>query len=186
MRLHGDAQGVAPLGRLPVGNTLVEFNRADLVHAIRSAVGPGSPEPQKTLIEQLVVIAIIAIKTDGVPVAVIGTLPAGTLPQKITANLRVGPDGNLTDVDFGRGPHALQSLRNVDNGQLVGDLLGGPAGNSGRTTLNQGTLKALQDRASKMTPGLVEANSYLQGSTNSSGAAKAVAPNGSTLGTSQK
>ncbi len=85
--------------------------------------------------------------------------------KTLKANLRVGHDGNLMDVDFGNGPQLPQTLTKTGTVTLADiDGLGTLRANTytGATTVSQGMLKSLQDRASKGAPGMVEANSALQ------------------------
>ena len=161
MQVRSDSQGVSRFGKLSIGNTIVEFNGADLSSALRTAGVPTTPTRQQ-IEPLLVVIAIIAIKIDGTSVVFAGSMPASAV-KTLKANLRVGLDGNLMDVDWGSGPRLPLSLRNVDNGNLVGDYFaGGAAGYSGTTTINQGVLKALQNTASQGKPGDVMATHALQ------------------------
>ncbi len=164
LQTRSDGEGWSRLGKLPIGNTIVEFNGGDIASTLKTTVGPNTPLPQKTLIELLVVIAIIAIKTDGTQVVFTASLPANAV-KTLKANLRVGRDGNLMDVDFGNGPQLPQTLTKTGTVTLADiDGLGTLRANTytGTTTVNQGVLKALQDRASKGAPGMVEANSALQ------------------------
>lgn len=162
LQTRSDGDGWSRLGKLPIGNTIIEFNGGDIASALKTTVEPNTPLPQKTLIELLVVIAIVAVKTDGTSVVFTGFVPASAV-KTLKANLRVGPDGNLMDVDWGSGPRLPQSLRNADTGSLVGyDFVGGAAGNSGATTINQGVVRALQQAASQGKSGDVMALSALQ------------------------
>lgn len=151
MQMRSDSQGVAPLGKLPVGNTIVEFNGSTL----RSAGGttPTSPGEPARLGDCCPVVAILALRADGQPVVSIWN--GRTLPDKLPALLRVGRDGNLMDVDWGNGPQPVQPLTKVGAGTLSMTGAGGTVPGS------PALLKMLQDRASKMTPGLVEANNIL-------------------------
>lgn len=145
-----DGQGTTRLGKLPVGNTDIEFNGDDLRSAVRTA-GPTAPTPQKTTIELLVVIAIIALKTDGQPVVFLGSFPANAVPKSIKANLRIGRDGNPMEVNWGNGPQAPQAFNvtgTVTNsgsmalGGITGTIAnnaGGTYTQSGGTTTNAGT-----------------------------------------------
>ena len=154
LQTRSDGEGWSRLGKLPVGNTVLEFNGADLASALKTTVGPNTPLPQQTLIELLVVIAIIAVKTDGMPVVFTGGVSASAL-KTLKADLRVGRDGNLMDVNWGNGPQAPQSLTKSGPGTLT---VSGP---NGSVPLNPAFVKMLQDRANKSAPGLVEANTAM-------------------------
>ncbi len=163
MQVRSDSQGVSRFGKLSIGNTIVEFNGADLSSALRTAGVPTTPTRQQ-IEPLLVVIAIIAIKIDGTSVVFAGSMPASAV-KTLKANLRVGHDGNLMDVDFGNGPQLPQTLTKTGTVTLADiDGLGTLRANTytGATTVSQGMLKSLQDRASKGAPGMVEANSALQ------------------------
>lgn len=154
LQTRSDGEGWSRLGKLPIGNTVIEFNGADLASALKVTVGPNTPLPQQTLIELLVVIAIIAVKTDGMPVVFTGGVSASAL-KTLKADLRVGRDGNLMDVNWGNGPQAPQSLTKSGPGTLT---VSGP---NGSVPLNPAFVKMLQDRANKSAPGLVEANTAM-------------------------
>lgn len=156
MQLHGDSQGVTPLGRLPVGTTRVEFNGEQVAATLRSIGGPTPSTPGVPAGFRGVpvpVVIIMALKADGGPVVSIRNGDA--LPNKLQALLRIGRDGNLMDVDWGSGPQPVQALTKVGVGTLSMTGSGGPI------PVSPALLKMLQDRASKMTPGLVEANTAI-------------------------
>ncbi|MDI1287498.1 MAG: hypothetical protein PSV46_24145 [Reyranella sp.] len=151
---RSDGEGWTRFDKLPIGNTILEFSGADLASALKATVGPNTPQPQKTLIELLVVIAIVAIKTDGMPVVFTGSVPASAV-KTLKADLRVGRDGNLMDVDFGNGPQLPQTLTKTGPGTLI---LTAP---NGVIPLSPAFVKSLQDRADKAPPGMVEANTAM-------------------------
>lgn len=164
-QLSTNEQGVARLGKLGMGNTTLDVNGADLASALKTAGGPAKPARQETLIELLVVIAIVAIKTDGQPVVFTGSLPANALPKSLKANLRVGRDGNLMDVDWGNGPQQPQGLAVIGGAFVAGIAVWGirTAGNDhpGSTMLNAGpALNALQETARGGKPGDVSVSFF--------------------------
>jgi len=149
MQVRSDGEGRFRLGKLPIGNTIVEFNGGDMASALRTTVGPNTPLPQKTLVELMVVVAIVAIKIDGTPVVFTAAVPANAV-KTLKANLRVGRDGNLMDVDWGNGPQGPQSLPKSGAAMLT---VPGP---NGPIPLNPGLVKDLQDGANKGAPGEVQ------------------------------
>lgn len=155
IQTRSDSEGWSRFGKLPVGNTIVEFNGADLASALKATTGPNTPMPQKTLIELLVVIAIIAVKTDGTQVVFTGSVPASAV-KTLKADLRIGRDGNLMDVNWGNGPQLPQILPKA---AAVALTVPGP---NGPIPLDPALVRSLQGRAGKGTPGLVESNSALQ------------------------
>ena len=154
LQTRSDGDGWSRLGKLPIGNTVVEFSGPDLASALKTTVGPNTPMPQKTLIELLVVIAIVAIKTDGTPVVFTGSVPASAV-KTLKADLRIGRDGNLMDVNWGNGPQLPQILPKTAAATLT---VPGP---NGPIPVNPALVKSLQDRASKSAPGLVDANTAM-------------------------
>jgi len=154
MQARSDGEGWTRLGKLPIGNTIIEFNGADLASALKTTVGPNTPEPQKTLIELLVVIAITAIRTDGTPVVFTGSVPASAV-KTVKADLRVGRDGNAMAVDWGNGPQLPQILSRTGAATLT---VPGP---NGPIPVDPALVKSLQDRAGGSAPGLVEANTAM-------------------------
>lgn len=154
LQTQSDGDGWSHLGKLPVGNTIIEFNGADLASALKTTVGPNTPMPQKTLVELLVVSAIVAIKTDGTPVVFTGAVPASAV-KTLKADLRVGRDGNVMEVNWGNGPQAPQSLTKIGAGTLT------VLGPKGPVPVSPALVKSLQDRANKSAPGLVEANTAM-------------------------
>jgi hypothetical protein len=148
MQVRSDSEGWTRFGKLPVGNTIVEFNGGDLASALKASAGPNTPIPQKTLIELLVVIAIIAIKTDGTPIVFTGSVPASAV-KTVKANLRVGRDDNLMDVDWGNGPQLPQPLPRTGDGTLT---VPGP---NGPIPLDPALVRSLQDQVGGSTSGRI-------------------------------
>lgn len=151
MQVRSDGEGWTRFGKLPIGNTIVEVNGGDMASALKASVGPNTPIPQKTLIELLVVIAIIAIKTDGTPIVFTGSVPASAV-KTVKANLRVGRDGNLMDVDWGNGPQLPQVLPRTGPAMLT------VQGAKGTYTLEPVLVSSLQANAGKSAPGMVDVN----------------------------
>ncbi|NQW54148.1 MAG: hypothetical protein HQ465_23200, partial [Rhodospirillales bacterium] len=159
MKVRSDSGGWTRFGKLSIGNTVIEFNGADLASALKASVGPNTPIPQKTLIELLVVIAIIAVNTDGTPVVFTRSVRASDV-KTVTADLRIGRNSNAMTVDWGNGPQLPQVL--PLNGGTISGTLGGAGAYSNSTTVNEGTLQALQGIARQAKPGEVFAFSGLQ------------------------
>jgi hypothetical protein len=136
-QLPTNGQGTAWLGKLGIGNTILDINRADLASALKTAGGPGNPTPHETATELLVVVLIITGWLQAEPVVFAGSWPASALPNTLRADLRVGTNGNLMAVNWGKGPQAPQSLNTY----------------SGATSVNQGLAKTLQDIARQGKPG---------------------------------
>ena len=154
MQVRSDSGGWTRFGKLSIGNTVIEFNGADLASALKASVGQDTPIPQKTLIELLVVIAIIAVNTDGTPVVFTGSVPASDV-KTLKANLRIGGNGNAMAVDWGNGPQLPQVLPRTGTATLT---VPGP---NGPIPLDPAVVKSLQDRAGGSAPGLVDANNIL-------------------------
>ena len=154
-QLRSDGQGWTRFGKLPIGNTVIEFNGADLASALKTTGAPLTPTAQQNHIELLVVIAIIAIKTDGTPVVFTGSVP-GSAVKTLKADLRIGRDGNAMAVDWGNGPQLPQVLPRTGAASLT---VPGP---NGPIPLDPAFVKSLQDRAVGSAPGLVESNTLLQ------------------------
>ncbi len=152
---RSDGEGWTRFGKLPIGNTIIEFSGADLASALRSTGAPTAPTPQQNNIELLVVIAIIAIKTDGTPIVFTGSVPASAV-KTVKADLRVGRDGNAMTVDFGNGPQLPQILPRTGPATLT------VPGSKGPYTLEPLLVSSLQANAGKSAPGMVDANSALQ------------------------
>lgn len=109
-QLLTNEQGVARLGKLGMGDMTLEVSGTDLASALKTAGGPTKPVRQETLIELLIVIALVANRADGDPIILgpvivaLGTWPADAFPKSLKADLRVGRDGNLMAVNWGNGP----------------------------------------------------------------------------------
>lgn len=154
-QMRSDGEGWTRLGKLPVGNTVIEFRGTDLASAMKKTGAPLTPTPQQNHIELLVVIAIIAIKTDGTPVAFTGSVPASAV-KSLKADLRIGRDGNAMEANWGNGQQLPQILPRTGAASLT---VPGP---NGPIPLDPALVKSLQDRAVGSAPGLVESNSALQ------------------------
>jgi|GEM_PF-1580864 len=155
MQVRSDGGGWTRLGKLAVGNTMIEFSGTDLASALKKTGTPLTPTPQQNHIELLVVIAIIAIKTDGTPVAFTGSVPASAV-KSLKADLRIGRDGNAMEANWGNGQQLPQILPRTGAASLT---VPGP---NGPIPLDPEFVKSLQDRAVGSAPGLVESSSALQ------------------------
>jgi len=156
-QMRSDGEGWTRFGKLSIGNTVLEFNGADLASALTVT---GTSATTLTASNTRIVIGVIAtIKADGTPVVSTTSVPARDV-KTLKANLRVGRDGNLMDVDWGTGPQLPQALT-LGGGSIAGSLDGAGAF-SGSTTVNEGTLQALQRIASQGKPGEVFATHALQ------------------------
>ncbi|MDO8974001.1 type II secretion system protein, partial [Reyranella sp.] len=153
-QLRSDGGGWTRLGKLAVGNTVIEFSGTDLASALTKTGTPTTPIPQKTLIELLVVIAIIAVNTDGTPVVFTRSMPASDV-KTVTADLRIGRNGNAMTVDWGNGLQLPQVLPRTGTATLT---VPGP---NGPIPLDPAFVKSLQDRAGGSAPGLVDANAAI-------------------------
>ncbi|WP_422034635.1 hypothetical protein [Reyranella sp.] len=152
---RSDGEGWTRFGKLPIGNTIIEFSGADLGSALKTSGAPTAPTPQQNNIELLIVITIIAIKTDGTPIVFTGSVPASAV-KTVKADLRVGRDGNAMTVDFGNGPQLPQILPRTGPATLT------VPGSKGPYTLEPLLVSSLQANAGKSAPGMVDANSALQ------------------------
>jgi len=154
MQVRSDGGGWTRFDKLPVGNTIIEFNGRDLASALKASGAPVTPTAQQNHIELLVVIAIIAIRTDGTPVVFTGSVPASAV-KTIKADLRIGRDGNAMEANWGNGPQLPQVLPRTGVASLT---VPGP---NGPVPLSPALVKSLQDRAAGSAPGLVDANAAI-------------------------
>ena len=137
MQARSDGEGWTRFGKLPIGNTVIEFNGADLASALKTTGAPLTPTAQQNHIELLVVIAIIAIKTDGTPVVFTGSVPASAV-KTLKADLRIGRDGNAMAVDWGNGQQLPQILPKTGTASLT------VPGRNGPIPLDPAFVKSLQ------------------------------------------
>jgi len=154
IQARSDSEGWTRFGKLPIGNTVIEFNGTDLASALKASVGPGTPIPQKTLVELMIVIALVAVKTDGTPVVFTGAVPASDV-KTLKADLRIGRDGNAMEANWGNGQQLPQILPRTGAASLTVPGLNGPI------ALDSAVVKSLQDRVGGSAPGMVEANNIL-------------------------
>ena len=143
-----DRQGSTWLPKLPIGNTVFDFNAKHIASSLTTAVTPTHPTPQQEY-EFLVVIFILTgwLPTDEHPVVFASSWPASALPSTLRSDLQVGKDGNAVIVNRGTGtsgPQAPQSLTKIGAGALI---LSGSNTYTGSTTVNSGLAKTVQDVA---------------------------------------
>jgi hypothetical protein len=137
MQARSDGGGWTRLGKLPVGNTVIEFNGADLASALQKTAG-GAPgqivttgrstrvnetEDVKIGGTALVIGVIAAVRTDGTVAVFTGSVPASDV-KSLKADLRIGRDGNAMEANWGNGPQAPQEFRvEVGNANTAFDRL---------------------------------------------------------------
>ncbi|MCC8432407.1 hypothetical protein LJ725_25815 [Reyranella aquatilis] len=154
-QLRSDGEGWTRLGKLPVGNTVIEFSGADLASALKKTAEPTIPTAQQVSGSTGIIIGVVAaVRIDGTVAVFTGSVPASDVTT-LKADLRIGRDGNAMEANWGNGQQLPQILPRTGTASLT---VPGP---DGPIPLDPAMVKSLQDRAAGSAPGLVDANNIL-------------------------
>lgn len=157
LQARSDGGGWTRLGKLPVGNTVIEFSGADLASALRKTGTPTAPTAQQLEGQGstgIIIGVVAAVRTDGTVAVFTGAVPASSV-KSLKADLRIGRDGNAMEANWGNGQQLPQILPRTGAASLT---VPGP---NGPIPLDPAMVKSLQDRAAGSAPGLVDANNIL-------------------------
>lgn len=154
-QMRSDGEGWTRLGKLPVGNTVIEFSGADLASALKKTAEPTIPTAQQVWGSTGIIIGVVAaVRIDGTVAVFTGSVPASDV-KSLKADLRIGRDGNAMEANWGNGQQLPQILPRTGTASLT---VPGP---DGPIPLDPAMVKSLQDRAAGSAPGLVDANNIL-------------------------